>query len=111
MVWFESPTNTLLKVFDISKIAKMSHDQGTIIVVHDNTYLTPYFQRPLDYGVDISMYSLSKYMNGHSDVVMGAAVLNDSDLEKKLRYMQTCKIQFLGFRYYYTVEIELLLQI
>lgn len=91
MVWFESPTNTLLKVFDISKIAKMSHDRGTITVVHDNTYLTPYFQRPLDYGVDISMYSLSKYMNGHSDVIMGAAVLNDSDLEKKLRYIQTCK--------------------
>lgn len=92
MVWFDSPTTTLLKVFDISKIAKMSHDRGTIIVVHDNTYLTPYFQRPLEFGVDITVYSLSKYMNGHSDVIMGAAVLNDSDLEKRLRNIQNCKI-------------------
>lgn len=92
MVWFESPTNTLLKVLDISKLAKLSHDRGTIIVVHDNTYLTPYFQHPLEHGVDISLYSLSKFMYGHSDVIMGATVLNDSALEKRLRHTQTCKI-------------------
>lgn len=92
MLWFESPTNPTLKIFDIEKIAKLAHDRGEIIVVHDNTFLTPYFQRPLELGVDISMYSLTKYLNGHSDVIMGAAVLNDSGLEKRLRYIQNCKI-------------------
>lgn len=91
MLWFESPTNPTLKIFDIEKIAKLAHDHGEIIVVHDNTFLTPYFQRPLELGVDISMYSLTKYLNGHSDVIMGAAVINDNDLEKRLRHIQNCK--------------------
>lgn len=92
MLWFESPTNPTLKIFDIEKIAKLAHDRGEIIVVLDNTFLTPYFQRPLELGVDISMYSLTKYLNGHSDVIMGAAVINDRELENRLRYIQNCKI-------------------
>ncbi|XP_026320146.1 cystathionine gamma-lyase-like [Hyposmocoma kahamanoa] len=90
MLWFESPTNPTLKIFDIEKIAKLAHDRGEIIVVLDNTFLTPYFQRPLELGVDISMYSLTKYLNGHSDVIMGAAVINDSELKNRLRYIQNC---------------------
>lgn len=59
------------------------------MVVIDNTFLTPYFQRPLELGVDISMYSISKYLNGHSDVVMGAAVTNCEELYEELVKMQT----------------------
>lgn len=59
-----------------------------IVVVIDNSFLSPYFQRPLDLGVDIVMYSLSKYMNGHNDVVMGAAIMNDQILYQKLKFLQ-----------------------
>lgn len=61
---------------------------GQIILVVDNTFLTPYFQRPLQLGADIVIYSLAKYMNGHSDVVMGAAVTNDDDLFNRLKLIQ-----------------------
>lgn len=54
----------------------------------DNTFLSSYFQRPLELGADISVYSLTKYMNGHSDVIMGAAVVNDDELHQRLRYLQ-----------------------
>ncbi|XP_046966604.1 cystathionine gamma-lyase [Vanessa cardui] len=89
MVWIETPTNPLLKVADIAAIVKIAkaYDENIITVV-DNTFLTPYLQRPLQHGADIVVYSLTKYMNGHSDVIMGSAVLNDSDLEKRLRFLQ-----------------------
>ncbi|KAG6450531.1 hypothetical protein O3G_MSEX006629 [Manduca sexta] len=89
MLWIETPTNPLMKVVDIEavvNIAKKKRDD--IIVVVDNTFLTSYLQRPLDYGVDIVVYSLTKYMNGHSDVIMGAAIVNDKDLEQRLRFLQ-----------------------
>lgn len=54
----------------------------------DNTFLSSYFQRPLELGADISVYSLTKYMNGHSDVIMGAAIVNDDELHNRLRYLQ-----------------------
>lgn len=57
----------------------------------DNTFLSSYFQRPLELGADIAMYSLTKYMNGHSDVIMGAAIVNDEELHKKLRFLQNGK--------------------
>ncbi|KAI5644925.1 cys/Met metabolism PLP-dependent enzyme domain-containing protein [Phthorimaea operculella] len=88
MIWLESPTNPCLKVVDIAAITKLAKSKGDIIVIVDNTFLTPYLQRPLEFGADIVMYSLTKYMNGHSDVIMGAAVLNDDELEKKLRFLQ-----------------------
>ncbi|XP_045459435.1 cystathionine gamma-lyase [Melitaea cinxia] len=89
MIWIETPTNPLLKVVDISAIAKVAKSRNAkIITVVDNTFLTSYLQRPLDHGADIVMYSLTKYMNGHSDVIMGAAVLNDAELEKRLRFLQ-----------------------
>ncbi|CAH0695358.1 unnamed protein product [Spodoptera exigua] len=88
MLWLESPTNPNMKVVDIAAAVKTAKSLGDIIVVVDNTFLTPYLQKPLDFGVDIVLYSLTKYMNGHSDVVMGAAVVNDEVLADKLRFLQ-----------------------
>ncbi|XP_013197156.2 cystathionine gamma-lyase [Amyelois transitella] len=88
LLWIETPTNPLLKVVDIAEIVKIAKSKGDIIVVVDNTFLTSYLQRPLDFGADIVVYSLTKYMNGHSDVIMGAVVMNDSELEAKLRFLQ-----------------------
>lgn len=90
MLWVETPTNPLLKVIDLEAVVKIAKPKGILVVV-DNTFLTPYLQRPLHFGVDIVMYSITKYMNGHSDVVMGAAVVKDDALEKRLRFLQNCK--------------------
>ncbi|GBP37505.1 Cystathionine gamma-lyase [Eumeta japonica] len=75
LIWIETPTNPILKVADIAAISKVAKKHGDITVVVDNTFLTSYLQRPLDFGADIVMYSLTKYMNGHSDVIMGAAMI------------------------------------
>ncbi|XP_050666704.1 cystathionine gamma-lyase-like isoform X2 [Leptidea sinapis] len=88
LLWLETPTNPLIKVVDIAALSRLVKSQGDVIVVVDNTFLTSYLQRPLDFGADIVVYSLTKYMNGHSDVIMGAAVLNDDDLHKRLRFLQ-----------------------
>ncbi|XP_049875431.1 cystathionine gamma-lyase [Pectinophora gossypiella] len=88
MIWIETPTNPLLKVIDIKAITNLAKSKGNIIVVVDNTFLTPYLQRPLDFGADVVVYSLTKYMNGHSDVIMGAAIVNDDELGNKLRFLQ-----------------------
>lgn len=92
MVWIETPTNPLLKVIDIAAISKIAKKHGDIIVVVDNTFLTSYLQRPLEFGADVVMYSVTKYMNGHSDVIMGAAVVNDDVIEEKLRFLQNGKL-------------------
>ncbi|GBP94717.1 Cystathionine gamma-lyase [Eumeta japonica] len=88
LIWIETPTNPILKVADIAAISKVAKKHGDITVVVDNTFLTSYLQRPLDFGADIVMYSLTKYMNGHSDVIMGAAIVNDDELAEKLRFLQ-----------------------
>ncbi|XP_058812407.1 cystathionine gamma-lyase-like [Topomyia yanbarensis] len=88
LVWIESPTNPLLKVVDIEALCAVVHKVPGMVVVVDNTFLTSFFQRPLDLGADIVMYSLTKYMNGHSDVLMGAAVMNDEALYEKLKFLQ-----------------------
>jgi len=88
LLWLESPTNPILKGLDIEAIAKVAHSHADIIVVVDNTFLTSYFQRPLELGADLVIYSLTKYMNGHSDVIMGAAITNNEDLHNKLRFLQ-----------------------
>lgn len=88
MIWIETPTNPLLKVIDIAAISKIAKAHGDIIVVVDNTFLTSYLQKPLDFGADVVMYSLTKYMNGHSDVIMGAAIVKDEKLENRLRFLQ-----------------------
>lgn len=91
LVWIETPTNPLLKVVDIAAVVKAVKKHGDIIVVVDNTFLTSYLQRPLDFGADIVVYSLTKYMNGHSDVIMGAAIVNDNALAEQLRFLQNGK--------------------
>lgn len=88
LVWIESPTNPLLKVVDIKKVVDEVKKVRDIIVVVDNTFLTPYNQKPLELGADLVLYSLTKYMNGHSDVVMGSVTLNREDLYEKLKFLQ-----------------------
>jgi cystathionine gamma-lyase len=88
LVWLETPTNPIMKVIDIKAVADMIHSTTKANLVVDNTFLSAYFQRPLDLGADIVMYSLTKYMNGHSDVVMGSIATNNEEIHEKLRYYQ-----------------------
>jgi cystathionine gamma-lyase len=87
MVWLESPTNPLLKTSDIAAMAAKAHAVGAILVV-DNTFATPIFQRPLESGADIVMHSTTKYLNGHSDVVGGVVVTSDEDIHQRIRTLQ-----------------------
>ena len=87
LVWLETPTNPLLKVSDIAAVAARCKAVGAILVV-DNTFATPYFQRPIALGADIVVHSVTKYINGHSDVVGGFAALNDDALYDKLKFLQ-----------------------
>ena len=87
MLWTETPTNPMLHIIDIKKLSEISKSNNLILVV-DNTFATPYLQRPLDLGADIVMHSLTKYMGGHSDVVMGAAICNDTNIAQKLYEIQ-----------------------
>lgn len=91
MIWLETPTNPMMKVIDIAGVSKIAKRHEDIIVVVDNSFLTAYLQRPLDFGADIVMYSLTKYTNGHTDVIMGAAVINDDGLAERLRFIQSGK--------------------
>lgn len=86
LVWLETPTNPTLKLVDIKKIAKAAAEKGIITVV-DNTFMSPYFQRPLELGADIVVHSATKYIGGHSDVVGGVAVTNRADLAEKLAFL------------------------
>uniref|UniRef100_A0A914CYU4 cystathionine gamma-lyase n=1 Tax=Acrobeloides nanus TaxID=290746 RepID=A0A914CYU4_9BILA len=89
MVFFETPTNPLLKIVDIQAVTTLVKNYNkNILVVVDNTFLTPYFQRPLSFGVDIVVHSLTKYINGHTDVLMGAVMTNHEDIDKKLHNTQ-----------------------
>lgn len=87
LVWIETPTNPTLRLVDIQRIAKHAHDHGAILVV-DNTFLSPYFQRPLALGADIVTHSVTKYINGHSDAVMGVAITNDPALRERIAFLQ-----------------------
>jgi cystathionine gamma-lyase len=87
LIWVETPTNPLLNVIDIKAAAAIAKEAGALLVV-DNTFSTPYLQTPLDLGADMVMYSLTKYMAGHSDTVMGALVLKDDELAERLRFYQ-----------------------
>lgn len=80
LVWFETPTNPMLNVLDIKKISSIAHESGILVAV-DNTFMSPYFQNPLSLGADIVMHSMTKYINGHSDVVMGCLVLKDREMK------------------------------
>lgn len=87
MVWIESPTNPLMKVIDIAAVAKMAKEAGALVVV-DNTFASPYLQQPLSLGADIVIYSTTKYLGGHSDVVGGAVIGKDAALHDRLKFLQ-----------------------
>ena len=87
MVWIETPTNPALTVVDIAAVAELAHARGARVVV-DNTFATPYLQRPLELGADIVVHSATKYLGGHSDVVGGCAVTNDPELAERIGFLQ-----------------------
>jgi cystathionine gamma-lyase len=87
MVWMESPTNPMLNLIDLAAVAELARKRG-ILSVCDNTFATPYLQRPLDLGVDIVMHSATKYLNGHSDVLAGAVIVRDAALAEQLKFLQ-----------------------
>jgi len=87
MLWMETPTNPMLKVLDIEKLSKLARDRGAVSVV-DNTFMSPYFQTPLALGADVVMHSVTKYMNGHSDVIGGALATNRKDLYDQYQFIQ-----------------------
>jgi cystathionine beta-lyase/cystathionine gamma-synthase len=87
MVWIETPTNPLLKIFDIAAISELSHKYDALVVV-DNTFLSPFFQRPLLLGADIVVHSTTKYINGHSDIIGGAVILDNTELFQKIQLVQ-----------------------
>lgn len=87
MVWMESPTNPMLNLIDIAAVAALARKRG-ILSVCDNTFATPFIQRPLDLGADIVMHSATKYLNGHSDVLAGAVIVRDKALAEQLKFLQ-----------------------
>ncbi|PKL76241.1 MAG: cystathionine gamma-synthase [Candidatus Melainabacteria bacterium HGW-Melainabacteria-1] len=87
MIWLETPTNPLLRLCDIQAISELRGSSEILLVV-DNTFVSPYFQRPLALGADIVMHSTTKYIGGHSDVVGGATVVNESELQQRLAFLQ-----------------------
>jgi cystathionine gamma-lyase len=87
MLWLETPTNPLLTLVDIRALAGMAHRHKLIVVV-DNTFASPYFQQPLQLGADIVVHSTTKYINGHSDVIGGALIMNDPELHESIKFFQ-----------------------
>lgn len=86
-IWTESPTNPLMNLLDLAAIAAVARERG-IVTICDNTLLSPYFQKPLALGIDIVVHSTTKYINGHSDVVSGAVIVNDAALAERIAFLQ-----------------------
>lgn len=87
MIWVETPSNPLLKLVDLAMIVAVAHPRG-ILTVADNTFATPWSQRPLEYGFDLVIHSATKYLNGHSDIIGGVAVCRGAELAERLGYLQ-----------------------
>lgn len=87
LIWIETPTNPLLKLVDIKAVAQIAKDKGVILVV-DNTFMSPYFQQPLELGADVVVHSTTKYIGGHSDVIGGAIITSDENLYEKIKFYQ-----------------------
>ena len=87
-IWTETPTNPLMNLLDLAAIAEIAKSQPNIITFCDNTFLSPYYQKPLDLGIDVVMHSTTKYLNGHSDVVGGGAVVKDAELGERIFMLQ-----------------------
>lgn len=95
LIWIETPTNPLLRLSDIQEISKIAKNRGVLLVV-DNTFASPYFQKPLDLGADIVVHSVTKYINGHSDVVGGAVITNNEELFQQIKFYQNAAGNILG---------------
>ncbi|HVP57198.1 MAG TPA: cystathionine gamma-synthase [bacterium] len=87
MIWLETPSNPLLRITDLAKVARVARGRG-LITVADNTFATPYFQRPLDLGIDIVVHSTTKYLGGHSDVVGGLVITSNEEHHRRLKFCQ-----------------------
>ncbi|HZL86424.1 MAG TPA: cystathionine gamma-synthase [Candidatus Krumholzibacteria bacterium] len=87
LLFVETPTNPILTLSDLAALSRLAHARGLWLLV-DNTFMTPFFQRPLQLGADIVVHSTTKYLNGHSDMVGGVVVVNDSDLAERLKFLQ-----------------------
>jgi len=94
-LFLETPSNPLLKITDLAGAAALARERGIFTLV-DNTFMTPYFQRPLDLGCDIVLHSGTKFLNGHSDVICGFAVVRDAELAKRIRFIQNAFGAVLG---------------
>lgn len=97
LIWIETPTNPMMNLIDLKAVAKVAK-KHKVVTGCDNTFLSPYFQNPIDFGIDLVMHSTTKYINGHSDVVGGAIIVKDEDLAEKVGFMQnamgTCPSPF-----------------
>jgi cystathionine gamma-lyase len=87
LIWIETPTNPLMRIVDIRQISKISKKVHALLVV-DNTFMSPYLQNPLQHGADIVVHSTTKYLGGHSDLIGGATVTKDEDVQTRLKYLQ-----------------------
>ncbi|MGP9032356.1 cystathionine gamma-synthase [Glutamicibacter mysorens] len=87
LVWVETPSNPMMKITDIAKVAEIAHAAGALLVV-DNTFASPFLQQPLTLGADIVVHSTTKYIGGHSDVVGGAVIVKDAELAEKIGFIQ-----------------------
>ena len=95
LVFIETPTNPVMELTDIAAVAAIAHERNIPVAV-DNTFMSPYLQQPLSLGADIVIHSTTKYLNGHSDGIGGAVILNDSDLAEKLKFIQNAAGAVLG---------------
>src|SRR5262249_54939478 len=86
LVWIETPSNPLLKLVDIAAAADIAHAAGALLAV-DNTFASPYFQRPLELGADIVLHSTTKYINGHSDLIGGVVITDNEELAERLKFL------------------------
>ena len=87
MIWLETPSNPLLNLVDLEMVAEIAHERG-IITVADNTFATPWAQRPIEFGLDLVLHSATKYLNGHSDIIGGVVVCGNEELTEPLRFLQ-----------------------
>ena len=87
MLWMETPSNPMMNIIDIAAVSRLAHESNIMVAV-DNTFASPYLQNPLDLGADLVIHSLTKFISGHSDVVMGAIVMNDDKIYEQLKFLQ-----------------------
>ena len=95
ILMIETPTNPVMEITDIAEVARLAHSHNVLLAV-DNTFMSPYFQRPLELGADITLHSTTKYLNGHSDGVGGCVILNDPALAERLKFIQNAAGAILG---------------